>query len=301
MVLLDLFRRLSKTWRLNLTVAHVNHGLRKEASDADELLVCRAAEKACLNFHVAKWKKPRCVNIQDAARRFRYDFFRRIASKINADCIATAHNQDDQAETVLMHLIRGSGIRGLSGMNLISGSPPKIIRPLLLFSRNEIENYANERKILFADDETNQKLIYTRNSVRHQVIPMLEKLNPRVKESLSDAAFILRDYESAVDAVAYEFTREYFRKGRQMVCWDRLYFLNLPTAIRRRVLIMAYEEIHGDRTDLNSDQIEHMDAVSAGNKPKGRYMLPGKAEFIRVKDILSIQKFSKKPHPLPHF
>jgi len=290
MVLMDLLRRLQATWHFDLTIAHVNFGLRGKASNADEELVRNEAIRSKFPFKVARWKRPQRVNLQDAARQFRYDFFRQVADKTQASYIATAHNRDDQAETVLMHLIRGSGVKGLLGMSPIAGENPKIIRPLLFFSRCQIEEYAKKKKVSFAEDKTNRKLIYKRNLIRHNVLPMLEKLNPCVKESLADVAMFLRDYDEAIDVVAYEYVQEFFRAGKNTVTWNRSHFIELPNAIRRRVLVMAYEGICGNRANLNSDQIEHMDKLSTGKKHTSRYMLPGHLQFSRLSDLLSIRK-----------
>jgi tRNA(Ile)-lysidine synthase len=288
MVLLDLLYRLSKSWRLRVTVAHVNHGLRGKASDADHKLVRRVSQKLNLGFSAIRWKVPSRDNIQDAARRFRYDFFRHIAEEIGATSIATAHNQGDQAETLLLHLIRGSGIKGLSGIMRSHGDETKIIRPLLDFSRGQIEEYAKKRHIVFTEDITNQKTMYRRNFIRHNILPILETLNPCIKETLADTAFTLQDTEQALHRVAQEFAKEFFRSGKKRIIWDRTHFIELPTAIRRHILILAYEKLCGDRTNLNSDQILHMDMISSGTKGSGHYNLPRGIEFSRTKDLISI-------------
>jgi len=288
MVLLDLLYRLSKPWRLEVAVAHVNHGLRGKASDADEALVRRVSLKLNLGFSAIRWNAPSRDNIQDAARRFRYDFFRNVAKKIKARSIATAHNRDDQAETLLLHLIRGSGIKGLSGIMRSHGDETKIIRPLLDFSREHIEKYAQKRRIVYHEDITNQKTTYRRNFIRNKIFPILKTINPRIKETLADTAFTLQDTERALHRVAQEFAKEFFRSGKGRIIWNRTHFIELPTAIRRHVLILAYETLCGDRTNLNSDQILHMDMISSGTKGSGRYRLPRGIEFCRTKDIISI-------------
>lgn len=292
MVLLDLFCLLAKSSCIKITVAHINHRLRGKASDADEDLVRKTAQRLGVAFRTIRWKPPLHGNIQDEARRFRYDFFRSVAADIKASCIATAHNLDDQAETVLHHLIRGSGIKGLGGMDHRADGDIKIIRPLLAFDRKQIEDYAKKKRIRFAKDASNKKTKYTRNFIRHKVLPVLESLNPRVRESLADAASTIRESNIALDGIAHAFAKDFLRAGKGRIAWNRGPYLELPTAIRRHVLIAAYEKLKGNRTNLNSDQIEHMEDISKGTRPKARYMLPGKTEFHRTGDLLWIHSIN---------
>lgn len=287
MVLAHLFSQIAKAWRLKLTFAHVNHCLRGKASDADENFVRDTAKKLGASFRSVRWKRPPCGNVQDAARRFRYDFFTRVADKVGAARIATAHNRDDQAETLLLHLIRGSGIKGMAGIEWSTGD--KIIRPLLAFHRRQIESYAQKRTIEFVHDASNDQTKYSRNFIRHKVFPVLESLNPCVRESLADAARTIRDCNSALDEIASAFTKEFLRLAKGKIVWNRDPYLHLPTAIRRHVLIMAYEKLKGDRMNLNADQIEHTETISKGTRPSARYMLPGRIEFRRTRSLLSIQ------------
>lgn len=292
MVLAHLFSQIAKPWRLRLAIAHVNHALRGRASDADEDLVRKTAKNLNIPFRSIAWKPPARGNIQDAARRFRYDFFRSVAEDVKAKRIATAHNRDDQAETLLLHLIRGSGVKGLSGIDWSTNDDVKIIRPLLAFPRNQIESYAQKRKIKFAHDASNDTTKYTRNFLRLKILPALESLNPCVRESLADAAGAIRECGRALDEVAHAFAKEFLRTAKGKIVWNREPYLHLPTAIRRHVLITTYEKLKGDRTNLNADQIEHMETISKGTRPAARYMLPGKIEFRRTNNLIYIQSIN---------
>ncbi len=292
MVLAHLFSQIAKPWRLKLAIAHVNHSLRGSASDADEALVRRAAAKLGIPFRTAKWKRPKSGNIQDAARRFRYDFFRSVAKKMEFAHIATAHNRDDQAETLLIHLIRGSGTKGMSGIDWSNEDEIKVIRPMLAFHRGQIESYAKRRKIKFAHDSSNDSVKYTRNFVRLKILPVLESLNPSVRKSLADAAKTIRECHNALDEVATAFAKDFLRAGKNKIAWNREPYLHLPTAIRRHVLILAYEKLKGDRINLNADQIEHMETISKGRTPAARYMLPGRYEFQRTGNLITIQRIN---------
>lgn len=288
MVLLDMLSRLKEEMHLKLTVAHVNHGLRGKASDGDERLVRATAKRLKIGFRSARWKPPASGNIQDKARRFRYDLFRSVARNSHASCIVTAHNQDDQAETVLLHLVRGSGVKGLCGMEWATKDTVRIARPLLAFSRAQIEDYAKRRKLRFAHDATNDRTKYARNFLRHEVLPVLATLNPRIKESLADVACVLKDCNRALSDVSRAFAEEFLSHAKGRIVWVREPFIKLPRAIRREVLIHAYEKLCGHRTDLNSDQIRKMESISEGERTTAKYMLPGRARFSRANDILSI-------------
>jgi len=175
MVLLDLLCGPCSSWSLDLTIAHVNHKLRGSESNADEEMVRAAAESYGVPCEVVRKRPPREKNTQSAAREIRLRFFKEVAGKYGAGAVATAHHLDDQAETVMFHILRGSGLRGLAGMRSVSETGSvRLIRPLLPFSRSEIEKYAKHRKIAFREDSTNAGTKYSRNFIRHRILPLLE-------------------------------------------------------------------------------------------------------------------------------
>ncbi len=289
MVLLDLFSRIAKRWSLSITVAHVNHGLRGRASVNDMELVRKTALKMGFPFEVAKWKAPERGNLQDAARKFRYAFFKKVARRAGAQSIAIAHTKDDQAETVLLHLVRGSGLAGMAGMEWAGHGRPRVIRPLLGFHRSQIERYAKSRNIRFAHDSSNDRTKYSRNYVRHNVLPLLETLNPAVRKSLADTACVIRECVKALDDVTGAFADEFLREGKRKIAWNRDPYIRLPAAIRSNVLILAYERLKGDRADLLSDHIRRMESISMGKRGCARYMLPGRIAFHRTHGLISLE------------
>lgn len=177
------------TWRsddLQVIAVHIHHGLRGEEADRDESLVrtyCaeRGIEYVCERSDVRALAKELCIGVEEAGRRVRYDVFERIRRERNADLIATAHNADDAAETVLMHILRGCGVGGLCGVPARRG---RIVRPLLDCTRAEIEGYCAENHIPYIIDSTNADPTYTRNRVRHQLLPLMRRLNPSVNAAL---------------------------------------------------------------------------------------------------------------------
>ena len=179
---------------VRVEAAHVEHGIRGESSRRD----CRFVQELCgkwgVPLHVIHLDVPAQAakegrGIEETARTMRYDFLWKAREARRLETLATAHHLNDQAETVLMHLIRGASPVGLSGMRERDGA---LIRPLLPFSRAQIEQYAQENHLPHVEDETNADIAYTRNYIRHELIPCMEKLNPRVVEAVGRAAELAR-------------------------------------------------------------------------------------------------------------
>lgn len=182
MALLDVLTHLS----YRCVAAHCNFHLRGEESDGDARFVkkwCKEndIEFTSIDFDTRKYAADKKISIEMAARELRYDWFEIVRRQYNADAIAVAHHRDDSVETVLLNLIRGTGINGLTGISPQNG---KIVRPLLCVTRAEIENYLHEREIPFRTDSTNNEDIYTRNFIRVNLLPMMRRLNPSVDEAV---------------------------------------------------------------------------------------------------------------------
>lgn len=196
-----------------ITVAHVHHGLRAE-SDEEEALVrefCKAHNLPCEVFHTqVKRELKKGETVESAARRLRYEFFRTLATERGATHIATAHTKDDQCETVLLHLLHGAGPRGLCGIL------PKrregeftLIRPLIECTKNQILDYCRIHSVPYGEDASNQDLSYTRNRIRHEILPRLEEINPKVREAICRTADALQEQQYAFEARAEEFLAQY--------------------------------------------------------------------------------------------
>lgn len=195
MCLLDLLNSISKKQSLELVIAHVDYNLRGKDSQKDQELVEKTAEKMGVPIRILEKKAGGKSNLEEVCRKIRYDFFEKILAQEKADRIAVAHNQDDQAETFLMRIIRGSGLQGLSAMRYRNG---KIIRPLLGTSRKEIIEHLKGKKIAYRMDKTNLESLQTRNRIRNKLIPFIEKnFNPNIKKTLFQASLsIASDYAS---------------------------------------------------------------------------------------------------------
>ena len=197
---------------LTVVCAHYNHRLRGAESDRDERFVRELAARFGVEFvaesgDVAAFAAAQGRGVEDAARRKRYAFLERAADECGCDRIATAHTADDQAETVLLNLVRGSGARGLTGIPPMRG---RIVRPLLNVTRAEIEDYLASRGLGHVEDSSNESLDYARNRVRRQVLPLLRELNAAAPSHICAAAESLRADEAFLDGLAREFVDEHY-------------------------------------------------------------------------------------------
>jgi tRNA(Ile)-lysidine synthase len=171
-------------------IMHCNFTLRSRDSDKDEAFIRKFAESHSIpffsiRFNTKEFAKNNSISVQMAARDLRYNWFEEIRQKYNYDLIAVAHNLNDNVETLLINLTRGTGLAGLSGMRLISNN---IIRPLLFATRDDIVNYSNLHKIKFREDTSNADTKYIRNKIRHQIIPVLKEINPSIEITLNETA-----------------------------------------------------------------------------------------------------------------
>ena len=189
-----LLHMLSQREDISLVAAHFNHQLRGEEADRDEGFVREVCEQWGIPLSVGRgdveaFARREKLSIEEAGRTLRYTFLFRTAEEENCGLIATAHNAEDNAETLLLHLLRGSGLQGLTG---ISPRLHQLVRPLLTTSRREIEAYLSEYGVPHMEDSTNSNDSYTRNRVRHQLIPLLEEMNPGFVRRLGDTLPRLR-------------------------------------------------------------------------------------------------------------
>ena len=214
MVLLDLFYKL----KFDICIAHCNFQLRGKESDADELLVREMCQDGYIpyfieSFETLEFAKENKLSIQLAARKLRYDWFQELLS-LGFDYVLTAHHLDDNVETFLINFTRGTGLEGLTGIPAKNGS---IIRPLLPFSRDEIENYALENKIQWREDSSNASDKYFRNKLRHNIVPTLKELNSGFLDSFQNTLHHLQQAESLVnDASKLVFEKVVKEKGNQL-------------------------------------------------------------------------------------
>lgn len=182
MVLLDLMTKLQQEWEFYLGVAHIDHQLR-EASKKEEAYIAACCREKNLPYFVTRWQSEPISGMEEAARNFRYGFYRQVMQENYFDTLMTAHHSDDQLETMLMKMIRDGQLESGAGMRerrAFGGG--KLIRPLLSFSKAELYAYAQDRGVTYFEDESNQVLNVQRNRIRHEVVPLLKRENPQILE-----------------------------------------------------------------------------------------------------------------------
>lgn len=241
MVLLEVLFRLARQHELKLAVAHFNHQLRGESSDADEALVRRTARKLKLKLFAARGDVRGCareqqVSLEMAARTLRHDFLARTAAAEGFRRVALAHHADDQVELFLLRLVRGAGPEGLSGMKWVGVSPAnpeiKLVRPLLTCAKAELGAYAFDQRVAFREDRTNACTDMLRNRIRHKLLPLLRKsYQPAFDVVVTRLMEILR----AEDEVVREIAAEALARTKQARNAPAV-FNGLPRAVQRRLL-----------------------------------------------------------------
>lgn len=204
MTLLNILNNLKEKLNIKIYVAHINHMIRKEAEEETEY-VREFCSKLNIEFFAKKIKveeeaKKLKIGTEEAGRNIRYAFFEEVANKVGANKIATAHNSNDNAETVLMNIIRGTSTSGLKGIEKVRDE--KFIRPIIECNRNEIEEYCKEQKLNPKFDKSNQENIYTRNKIRNLLIPYLQKeFNPNIIEGINRLSNIAEEEEIFLNKV----------------------------------------------------------------------------------------------------
>lgn len=273
MVLLDL---LAREGDIAVVVAHFNHRLRGSESEADEASVADRARRYGLPFHgggadTAGESSRQGRGVQEVARNLRYAFLKNLRKTIGADRIATAHNAEDNAETILLNFLRGSGVQGLRGITP-HRQEEGIIRPLLFAHREEIDQYARDEQVPFRTDSSNETDAYTRNALRHRVFPLLRELiGPSVVDTMNRSGENLR---AAAEFIAGE-TR---RAGEQCMLpgsqgeirFSVPRLAALPPFLRRQVVLTA-------RGQLQHANVEDILGL-AGSISGRRVLLPGGLE-----------------------
>ncbi len=296
--LLDLLYGLREKWELALHVVHVHHGIRGTEAERDAQFVERLAEERQLPFRLIRVNVPEEAGRQgkseeEMGRILRYQVLEEYRQEVGGDRIAVAHHQGDQAETVLFHLFRGSGPRGLSGMSARRGV---IIRPLLFAGRAEIEEYLQKRGMTWCQDVTNQDTLYTRNRIRHQILVLAEEqVNPAAGRHIAQAADKLAAWRSYIEKMgeeAYGRTAERDKEGfrlsvKRMEKEDPV----MQSEILRRI----FAEMIPGAKDIG--QIHYEQVLGLLSSGPGRYLrLPGGVCVERQYENIYFHRDKEKRH-----
>jgi tRNA(Ile)-lysidine synthase len=297
-VLLYVLNMIKAEYGLDIHIAHLDHKFRGEESKTDRLFCEALAEKLDLEIiseeidvpEIAGMKK---ISPEEAARQERYGFFKRIAEAKHLDKIAVGHNKDDQAETVLMRILRGAGMSGMGGMIPVKEMYGFIvIRPLIEVSRKDIEGFIRESGLEFRHDSSNDETVYTRNKVRRDLMPYLEKnFNANIKEVLVNMAENLREENSFLEKVAKrKFKSMAAVKKAEEIVLDIKKFKKQEEAVKKRILRCALREIKGDLRRFTYQHWKEMEDL-IDNRPVNSIVdLPGDIKFIKSRKGLIVQR-----------
>lgn len=235
---------------LSVVAVHIHHGLRGRNADRDADFVYRYCDQHHIPFvlcrvDAAAYAAQHHCSVEDAGRRLRYARFEEVRREWDADCVLTAHTADDQAETVLMRIIRGSGVDGLSG---IPAARDAIRRPLLDCTRKEVEDYCAQNGVPYVVDETNTDTAFTRNRIRHELLPLLRRINPSTAKALMRLSRHAAEDSFYLRSVACDALRAAQREGY----WDAAILRQQPVPVRRRIWslmmteasVSSYDEKH---------------------------------------------------------
>lgn len=282
--LLHILAKLRKELGVSLHVAHLNHQLRGADADADAQYVAELAQQLDIPATIERrdvnaYQARQRLSPEEAAREVRYTFLTQVAEDTGADRATIGHTVNDHIETILLHLIRGTGTKGLQGLQPCGRWPTAkssltIIRPLLKISRQETADYCQHHQLMPRLDASNLSLSPLRNRIRHQLLPLLQSYNPQVTEALLRTARIAADDLAFLNGEATRLWDEIVQEYENTIVLDKARFLELSPALKRHLLRTSIEKLLGNLKDIEARHIkEIMDALT---KPAGKKIsLPG--------------------------
>ncbi|MHB8058087.1 MAG: tRNA lysidine(34) synthetase TilS [Desulfuromonadaceae bacterium] len=289
--LLDLLTRLPG-YNVQLVVAHLNHCLRGAEADADQEFCRGLASRYNVSFEMRRIDVKSMVsasglNLEDAGRRARIAFFDELRRKYSAAAVVLAHHADDQAETVLMRLLRGSGMTGLSGMAFRNGRG--YVRPLLEISRADIEQYLLDNGLEWRNDASNSDTVYLRNRIRHQLLPLLEEYNPAIRSCLAATASVLAGDEAFLAELTETAFAAACRVEDDGIICSVAQLRTLNSALRRRVLRHAFRQLAGSLDGVSQRHIDALCAMLDSDRPNSSLALPQAVTAVREYDLIILK------------
>ena len=283
--LLHILSELRKELEIEIFVAHINHMIR-EVADQETEYVKNFCEKIGVECFVKKeniieLSKKQKKGTEEVGRNVRYDFFEEVLKKTNSNKIATAHNSNDRAETVILNILRGSGISGLKGIEPIRNK--KYIRPLIDTNREKIEKYCEENKLEPKYDETNNETVYHRNKVRNEIIPYIKKeFNQNIIETINRLSEVAQEENEYLEEITKKTYENLIIEKQENIILNLKKFNVLDLVIKRRIILYTINEVLHTKNGIaktNIDDIIKMCSRNIGNK----YLKPIKEIKIYVK------------------
>lgn len=285
--MLNILNEIKEEWQFQIYVAHINHMIRKEADD-DEIYVQQYCEKNNIQFFVKRVNVQEIANIQkmgteEAGRNIRYEFFEEVLQKVGANKIAIAHNKNDKIETIVMNLLRGSGLSGLKGIEPIREQ--KIIRPLIECERQEIEQYCEQYKLEPRIDKTNFENDYTRNKIRNIVIPYIKnEFNPNIIETMDRLSQVATEESNYIELqVEKIYQKLLIERNQNQIILKLKEFNQQEKVIKNRLILLVVRELMGSTQRIEKVHIE--DIIKLCNNNVGnKFLTPNKNIKFLVKD-----------------
>ena len=284
--MLNILNKLKETLQIELVVAHVNHMIRSEA-DEEEQFVKGFCEEINVEFYskrieVEKYANNNKIGLEEAGRKVRYEFFEEILEKVGANKIAVAHNKNDKVETMIMHVLRGSGISGLQG---IQAKTNKIIRPIIEIERSDIEKYCAEQNLNPRIDKSNFDNTYTRNKIRNVVIPYIkEEFNPNFIETMTRLSEVISEENEFLNKLTEnEYKNILISKTNQEILLDLRKFNELDNIIKKRIILYTVSNLRGGSQGIEKVHIEDIVKLCQNNIGN-KFLIPNKGLKVLVKD-----------------
>lgn len=257
MVLLEQFFQLQKKYPIIITVVHIHHHLRQE-SDEEEVMVREFCRKRNLSVEVYHWEEGSSQNsgIEEKARQFRYEKLKESQQKHHASYVVVAHHADDQAETVLMKLTRGSTLEGIAGMKPMRPfGEGYLIRPFLTVDKKVLYEYASMHPILYSEDTTNQSVAYTRNRFRQEMIPLFKKENPKFNQKIQEFTKTLQEQQELIGTITYQWMEQALVELPNGWSWNKDSYLKQPIGLQKVILVEISKKIGGLLSTKNVSDI----------------------------------------------
>lgn len=285
--LLDLLRLVAPKFNLHLQGIHINHQIRANA-ERDESFVRKLSQSWGIGLTVVTvdaidYARRHKLGLEEGARYLRYHHYRRVARIMNCDVVALGHTADDNLETVIYNLVRGSGRRGIGGIPV---SREIFIRPLLKVTRQAVRDYLRSRSVEWIEDESNEDTRFTRNLIRLQVVPLLEQINPSVRENVLRSCELLNAEDVFLDSLATQALNKISRVNANQILIDIPKFIRYNIVLKRRIIKLLVPEI-------DAAGIERiLDLVTRGCQ--GRHQLKANVLIGINKNLMHISKTGRR-------
>ena len=286
--MLDILRQIKDEMNFEMYVAHINHNIRGKEADADEEYVKKYCEKYNIKCFSKKIDVPtiaqdKKIGTEEAGREVRYNYFEEVLIETKSNKIAIAHNKNDKVETIIMHILRGSGISGLKGIE--PKRDEKYIRPLIECDRTEIEKYCEDNKLNPRIDKTNFENKYTRNKIRNIVIPYIkQEFNPNIIETITRLSDVIASEDRYIeDTSIVEYKKICILESTNKIELKLKEFNKLDKVIQNRIILLSVRKILGSTQGIEKVNLE--DIIKLCNNNIGnKFLKPNKNLKVLIKD-----------------